>query len=179
MRAAVAARPGSDEGQVTLTEMAVFGGAPDAPERVDRALAAGPEARGSWVLLSTPRPWRAHLWIQAGHPARARPLIEAALGANRKAMDQGDRSFGPLYENAALLLMQGDRTSSLDWLDRAFGAGLRDAASLQHDPMFAAVRTDPRFVRLLERMRVEVREMRVRVDLRELDRWVDCVGPVL
>jgi TolB-like protein len=172
MRAAVAAEPGSDEGQLTLTEMAVFAGAKDAPAQVDRALAVGPEARGSWVLLSTPRTWRAHLWLQAGVPARAQPLVDAALAANRRASEGGDRSFGLLYENAALALMRGERKAALDWLDRAYAAGLRDAASLQHDPMLASVWTDGRFVALLERMRKDVREMRARVDLGELDRWM-------
>jgi TolB-like protein len=175
MRAAVAAQPDNFEGQMMLTELAVSARTADARARVDRALAGGPGARGWWTL-TTPRTWSAHLWRESGNRARAQPLVEEALAANQKALDEGDRSSGPPYENAALSLMRGDRAAALDWLDRAYAAGFRDPPTLLHDPMLASLGAEPRFVELVERMRRDVREMRARVDLRGLEQWMSGDG---
>ncbi len=171
MRAAVAALPDGTEGQVTLTELAFLGGAPDAAGRIDKALASGPGAR-AWWTPTTPRTMRAFLWLQAGDEARARPLIDDALAANRQAIDQGDRSYAPRHENAALSLMRGDRAAALDWLDQAVTAGWYDAQSLIHDPLFAGLAGDRRFEQVLDRIRRGVREMRTRVELDDLEQWM-------
>jgi TolB-like protein len=177
MRAAVAAQPDNFEGQMMLTELTVSARTADARSRVDHALATGPGARGWWTL-TTPRTWSAFLWLESGDRGRALPLVAAALAANQKALDEGDRSPGPPYENAALCLMRGDRAAALDWLDRAYAAGFRDPPTLLHDPTLAAVAAEPRFVRLVGRMRQDVQEMRARVDLSTLEPWMSgAPGP--
>lgn len=168
MRSAVAAVPRADECQAELTELAVFTGAPDARERVDRALKAGPDARSSYSGY-TPRTMSAFLWLKAGDRERALPLIEAALAENRAAMDGGDRSQSPSYENAALDVMRGNRAAALESLERAYAVGNRDADFMKVDPLLAPLATEPRFIQLVDRMNRDLREMRARVDLSDLD----------
>lgn len=175
MRAAVAAQPDNIEGQIVTMELALFGGAPDAGDRIEKALAGGPGAR-SWWTPYTPRTMRAFLWTRSGDPECARPLIDAAITANRKAVDEGDRSFGPLYENAALYLMRADRAAALDWLRRAAEAGWRDAATLERDPLLAPLAQEPRFIEIVERITRDVQDMRKRVDLSDLEQWMQPVG---
>ena len=169
MRATAASQPDNGEIDIIVTELAFLAGSGDATSRVDRALAAGPGAR-LWWLPYTPRTIRAFLSLRSGQPARARPLINSALAANRKALDEKDRSPGPPYENAALSLMNGDRAAALDWLDRAVTAGFRDAGMLRRDPLLASLAGEARFRQILDRIDREIQDMRARADLRDLPR---------
>ncbi len=173
MRATVAAQPQSIEGQMTLTEIAMLGGGADAAARLDTILTEGDGAgaRG-FFTPHTPRTMRAFLFMKSGDGDRARPLLDSAVEANRQAMEAGDKSFGPLYENAALYLMKGDRGAALESLDRAERAGWKDAQFLPRDPLLAPLASDPRFLEIVARIERDVRAMRARVDLSDLDRWI-------
>jgi tetratricopeptide (TPR) repeat protein len=173
LRATVAAQPASIEGQMALTEMATVGGGSEAAERLDAVLkdGSGAGARAMYTPY-TPRSMRAFLFMKAGQPDRAQPLIDAAFAANRAAMDAGDRSFNPLFENAALHLMRGDRAAALDSLDRAERAGWKDAEFLKRDPLLGALADEPRYAEIIQRIERDVQEMRQRVDLRELDQLI-------
>ncbi len=168
MRDAVEALPKNGELQRSFTDVAFVAGAPEVGERVDQAMKTGPGARISYSGY-TPRAMRAFLWLKSGDQELAKPLIEAALAENRAAMAAGDRSAFPLYENAGLLLMQGDRAGALKSLEDAYAAGYRDADFTRVDPFLTPLATDPQMVKLLERMDANVLAMRARLDLRGLD----------
>jgi hypothetical protein len=76
-----------------------------------------------------------------------------------------------LMENAALLLMHGDRGAALDSLDAGVRAGWKDALFLERDPLLAGLRSDPRFQAIKQRIEREVAEMRTRADFSSLDEW--------
>ena len=165
---ALAAVPGHPECQSYLADFSVLTGAADAATLIDQALKNGPDARMGYSGYS-PRTLRAFLWLKAGDRAHAQPLIAAALAANHVASEGGDRSNTLSYENAALLLMGGDRAAALDALETSCNDGMKDAAFLKIDPLLAPLAGEPRFVQLVDRLNREVREMKARVDLSDLD----------
>ena len=73
---------------------------------------------------------RAFLYMKAGNRAAAMALVDAALTANRQAIESGDRGFMKLMENAALYLMKGDRGAALDSLDAGVHAGWKASVSV-------------------------------------------------
>ena len=175
LRATVATEPNDTEGRQMLTEAAVFGGAADAAEHLDKALQGGATARSLWTPY-TIRTMRAFLFLQSGARERAQPLIDAALAFNRDAIAAGDRSYGPPIENAALAVLRGERVTALDELERAERAGLRDAVMMQRDPLLAPLAGDSRFVQIVQHIERDVQEMRGRIDLRDIDQLVSGLG---
>jgi len=176
LRATVAAYPQNTEAQMTFTEMAVIGGAPEAAERLDRSIKNGFGAGHALYTPYTPRTGRAFLFTRAGDHARAQPLIDAALAATREAIASGDRSFMPLLENAALYLMRGDRAAALEALDAGERAGWKDALFLARDPLLASLKGEPTFVQIMQRIERDVAEMKAKADFRHLDEWAGVGG---
>ena len=159
-----AATPGFAGTWALVNELTVYAGASDAEQRLDAAVKTFPGMRGYWASY-TPRTLRAFLFMRAGQPERARPLIDAALAENRKVIEDGDHSNLPLYEDAALQLMLGNRESALDLFDKAVDAGLPDNVFPKVDPLLAGMREEPRFLASLTRMDRILAGMRRRVDL--------------
>ena len=93
------------------------------------------------------------------------------LASNRDAIQAGDRGFPARMQNAALLLMRGNRAGALDALDAGVRAGWKDALFLEHDPLLAGLRSEPRFQQIRRRIEQEVAEMRTRADFRNLNEW--------
>ena len=80
------------------------------------------------------RTLRAHLYARAGDFDRARPLIDAALADIRRAVADGDGSYLPPYEEAALQLMLGNRDAALNLFDKAIDAGALEGEFPKVDP---------------------------------------------
>lgn len=171
LRNAVAALPQNFECQQALADLLFLAGAPDAVERIDRLMQRNPGARLGYSGYSA-RTARASLWLKSGDRERALPLIDAVLAENRAAIAAGNRTNGPLYENATLHLMRGDRAAALESLEAACNAGFRDLVLLKMDPLLAPLANEPRFIQVIDRIDRDVREMRARIDLREIDGWI-------
>jgi hypothetical protein len=164
-------RAKNTEAQLAFADLAVIAGAPEAAEHLDRAIGAGFGDAIGFYSPYTPRTGRAFLYMQAGNRAAAQPLIDAVLTSNRDAIQAGDRGFPARMQNAALLLMRGDRAGALDALDAGVRAGWKDALFLEHDPLLAGLRSEPRFQEIKRRIEQEVAEMRARADFRNLNEW--------
>ena len=67
-------------------------------------------------------------------------------------------------QNAAIHALRGETAAALDVLDRAYAAGWRDGRTLAIDPVFASVRSEPRFRQVLSRIEADVAAMRARAD---------------
>ena len=163
MQAVEAVNPGNAGVTSLVNELAVYAGAPAASQRLDEWVRKFPAQNGWWAPY-TPRTLRAHLFIRAGQPERARPLIDAALAEIRQALQDGDRSHIPPYEEAALQLMLGHREAALALFDKAIDAGAADGEFPKVDPLMADIRQEPRFTASLGRIERRLAEMRQRVD---------------
>jgi tetratricopeptide (TPR) repeat protein len=56
------------------------------------------------------------------------------------------------YNLALLYLGQGDHTRALDYLEQAYLANSQQLVWLKVDPVFDALRSEPRFVALMKRL---------------------------
>jgi serine/threonine-protein kinase len=171
MRAVEAKNPGNAGTTALANELAVYAGASDAVQRLEAAVKTFPAMRGWWAPY-TSRTLRAHLFMRAGQPERARPLIDAALANIRKAVEDGDRSHVPPYEEAALQLMLGHREVALELFDKAIDAGALEGEFPKVDPLMAGIRHEPRFLASLARIERMLAEMRQRVDFSGLEELV-------
>lgn len=171
MRRVEAAFPGNVNVTMLLNELATYAGTADAAERLDAAVNTYPAARGVWAPY-LPRTLRAHLFIRAGQPDRARPLIADAVANVRKAIENGDRTYAPLLEESALQLMLGNREGALDLFEKSIDAGSVELEFPKVDPLLAPLRNEPRFTAAVEHIARIVAEMRRRVDLSDLDELI-------
>jgi hypothetical protein len=65
-------------------------------------------------------------------------------------------------ELAAISAVEGRTDAALEWLERGYRAGWKDARFLNLDPFFAPVRREPRYRALAAAMTRDVAEMRKR-----------------
>ena len=175
-RDAVRAKPDVISSTQFLTELATYAGTPDAEALVDAALEAGRGGRGIWVGY-TPRTLRAYLYTRAGRPDLARPLIDAALDVNRKAIAEGDETYAPWYESVSLHMMRGERAAALDAWERAVEVGFHDDKIAVYDSLISPLKNEPRFVVALDRVKRRVAQMRARVDFDVIDEWIARGAP--
>lgn len=176
VRDAVRLRPDYYGARSLLAELATYAGTADAEALVDAAVKESPTGRGWWQAY-TPRTLRAHLYLRAGRPDRARPLLETVLDINRKAIEEGDRSDKPWSENVAVHAMLGDREAALQAWERAVEIGFVEDKTDVFDALIAPVKDDPRFVAALDRVRRRTAEMRGRVDLAVIEEWIARGAP--
>jgi TolB-like protein/tetratricopeptide (TPR) repeat protein len=163
IRRAVDTEPNNIEGILTRAELATLTGAPDAPRLTQALLAGSGEAMArttgySFKLL--------HAYHQqtAGQTAAAAAAMEEILKANQKAIDDGVEWAIPFVQNAAIHALRGESAAALDWLDRAYDAGWRDARTSALDPLLVSIRREPRFARFVSRIEADVAAMRARAD---------------
>jgi hypothetical protein len=101
---------------------------------------------------------------RAGATAEAAKILDGIVAANRNSFLAGaDWPMG-FMQNAAVHGLRGETTAALDELDRAYTAGWRDGRMLAIDPLFASVRSEPRFRQVLSRIEADVSAMRGRAD---------------
>jgi hypothetical protein len=67
--------------------------------------------------------------------------------------DLGSNPDMPLFQHAMIYAIIGDDAAALDWLERALVART-DMYTLRVHPAFARMHAQPRFVRLLEQLRL-------------------------
>lgn len=120
------------------------------------------------------------------HPAAAQARLHAGYNALRlrrpddaiayfDAIVAAQAGRGAPVAEAGLAMAyaaKGDQTAALDHLERATAAGYFNAAALDQDPAFAAVRGDPRFAAV--RQQVYARQFPCAVDERSraFDFWI-------
>ena len=120
------------------------------------------------MLPETPRLWFAFMLNKSGDADRAAHLVEDAEARARKALAEGNDSPYPLNDLAAVSAIKREPRAALEWLNLAYTAGYRDYGVLARDPIFASLKPDAEFGRLLERMRNDVAAMRERARQRGL-----------
>jgi hypothetical protein len=120
----------------------------------------------------------AYALMKGGKLERATELIEQAERSARQKIDGGSESPALRVEIATAAALRKDTDGALEWLGRAYDAGYRDYALLEHDPVFRAqFGTDPRFMTVIDRMRRDVDAQRERARQRGLLELQSLLNP--
>ena len=97
-----------------------------------------------------------------GDTRRAAELWHESGAAARRSFEARAEGYAAPMELAAISAIEGHTGEALDWLERGYRAGWKDARLLSLDPFVASARREPRYLALTAGMRQEVAEMRKR-----------------
>jgi serine/threonine protein kinase/tetratricopeptide (TPR) repeat protein len=123
---------------------------------LERAYALSPTASGEGYV----RVRLAYALWETGDRARATRLFGAFERFAHEQIKKGNE-YGMLrYALAAVHAVQGDTDEALRWLERAVELGWPYERTATHDPLFASLRGEARFHRLVERMHNRNRDLR-------------------
>ncbi len=161
IRDALHTRPDDEELLGLLVEMTLVTGDPEAMERLQHLAQTGPQGVGQ-VLVETNRLKLAYLLLRQGDTRMATPLVEEAENTAQKAIQEGNETYFPRIELAAVYSIRGNTLKAFEWLELAYATGAREYLSLEIDPFFEKLRADPRFKEIVGRMANDVARMRER-----------------
>lgn len=107
------------------------------------------EANSGWSRLIAALPFDASLWVNRGYAYRALGNHRQAALAFGHAARLGTRApQHTAFEAARMWATVNERDSTITWLERAVALHLEQRSDLVADPVFDAVRDDPRVRRL-------------------------------
>ncbi|HYG97795.1 MAG TPA: protein kinase [Terriglobales bacterium] len=162
--------PDNEELDNLVADVALITGTPDATTYVEHFFRSVPDLNANWWLL--PESYRvryAYLLANRGETKRAHKLLNEAERKARQTLDEGDETPRLRMELAAIYALREQNRAALEWLERAYDLGWRDARTLARDPMLQRLREEQAFKDLVSRITSEVAAMRERsTDLREL-----------
>src|SRR6202022_2029434 len=144
-RRLIAREPGDEEAQAYLAELATILTASDAEQLAASLSRRNPDARSGWLLPESFRALHALALQRRGQRASADSLWNEALAADRRDLAQEHENPDRLLQTAAIWAIRGDTATALDWLERGYRAGWRDARTLMRDPFFQPLHGVPRF----------------------------------
>ena len=153
--------PDNTENPPILAELAVVVGDSDARRLIEPLARQDPTAAGQTFPESL-RSLYALTLHRGGDTRRAAELWQESATAAQRSLKAGAEGYGAPMELAAISAIEGHTSEALDWLDKGYRAGWKDARLLDLDPFFASVRKEPAYLSLTASMRQDVAEMRKR-----------------
>ena len=153
--------PDDTEGPPILAELAVVTGDAEAERLIEPLARQDPKAAGQMFPESL-RSLHALTLHRRGETRRAAELWRESETAARRSLEAGAEGYAAPMELAAISAIEGRTDEALDWLERGYRAGWKDARFLDLDPFFAPVRREPRYLSLTAGMRQDVADMRKR-----------------
>ena len=153
--------PDNTEGPPILAELAVVVGDSGARQLIEPLARQDPKAAGQMFPESLRSLYALTLHRQ-GDVRRAAELWRESTAAAQRSLDAGTEGSVAPMELAAINAIEGRTAEALDWLERGYRAGWRDARFLGIDPFFASVRREPRYLAVTAAMRQDVADMRRR-----------------
>ncbi|MEP6689215.1 MAG: hypothetical protein ABJC36_12775, partial [Gemmatimonadales bacterium] len=153
--------PDDTEGPPILAELAVVVGDSGAGRLIEPLARQDPQAIGQMFPESLRSLYALTLHRQ-GDSRRATELWRKSYAAAHLRVDAGAEGSAAPMELAAINAIEGRATEALEWLERGYRAGWKDARLLGLDPFFAPVRREPRYLALTAAMRRDVADMRRR-----------------
>ena len=105
-----------------------------------------------------------YVYWKAGRRDEARKLFARSLRSDQKQLDEGSEIESPRYDMARINAIQGDKTESYKWLQKAIDTGWRDYRRGEIDPLLENLRNDDRFRQMMAGVKEQVNEMRKRVE---------------
>ena len=154
-------QPDNTEVPPIRAELAVFINDPDAAGLIDSLARQDPEAAGQMFPESLRSMYALTLQRQGKHKEAAALWAESSAAAQRK-LAEGQEGYAAPMELAAISAIEGRTAEALDWLEKGYRAGWRDAVLLEMDPFFASVRQEPRYKAVVASIRQDVTEMHAR-----------------
>jgi tetratricopeptide (TPR) repeat protein len=100
------------------------------------------------------------LRMQAGDTHEGEQLLAEAQKNQTNALSKAPTNREILYDLAASYAAGGNRKESFDLLDRALVAGWIDYRALSLDPRFDSIRSDQRFITMLNSLAQKVADLR-------------------
>ena len=153
--------PDDTEGPPLLAELAVVVGDTGAKGLIEPLARQDPKAAGQMFPESLGSLYALTVQRQ-GDTRRAAELWGASAAAAQRSLYAGAESYTAPMELAAIGAIEGHTDAALEWLERGYRAGWKDARLLGLDPFFASLRREPRYLALTAGMRQDVAEMRKR-----------------
>ncbi len=153
--------PDNTEAPPLLAELAVVAGDSEAGRLIEPLARQDPTAAGQTFPESL-RSLHALTLHRQGDNRRAGELWQESATAAQQRLKAGAEGYGAPMELAAISAIEGHTSEALDWLDKGYRAGWKDARLLDLDPFFASVRKERAYLSLTASMRQDVTEMRKR-----------------
>jgi eukaryotic-like serine/threonine-protein kinase len=151
--------PDNTEAPPIRAEVAVFIGDTEAGALIAPLALQDPEAAGQMFPESL-RSMYALTLKRQGKAKEATTLWTEAAASAERGIAQGREGFGPPMELAAISAIRGDTGKALDWLERGYRAGFKDAVILSLDPFFQSLRQEARYRAVVTQMKQDVAGMR-------------------
>jgi TolB-like protein/Tfp pilus assembly protein PilF/tRNA A-37 threonylcarbamoyl transferase component Bud32 len=123
-----------------------LGNALDQIGRSEEAVTALRESIRLWQDSALPRNMLCHALVNCGRENEAREVLGEILAENEK------HHVKPYFIAVAYAAFAGERDAVFEWLEKAFAERNEWLIWLGTEPKFDALRDDPRFVEMLERM---------------------------
>jgi hypothetical protein len=155
--------PTNIEALLVRSEIATIVGSPDAERFTEPLMAASADAPTQHISHSVKLLYAYQLHTK-GQTACGRQLMDEVLASNKEAIASGVDWLVYPIQNVTIHAIRGEVALALDWLERAYNAGWRDARTSRLMPMWASLRPEPRFEQLVKRMEADVAAMRARAD---------------
>lgn len=146
---------------------------------IDSAVAAGaaydakdwPTAAKLYGELSKAPEAPPRVWLRLGAALRELGKYQDAIAAFEKANAAGAASFGEYGEAAAYTAMR-ETEKAFDHLEKAMQQGYAQPDAMSSDPNLAALRSDPRFAKLLGQAKKNQRPCAYASESRQFDFWL-------
>jgi tetratricopeptide (TPR) repeat protein len=161
VRKAFDASPDDQELRSLQADLTFIAGTSDAQEQLQRLSSSAPENYGT-VLPESNRLKYGYELQRRGKIQTAMPLIEQAETRARMVVQQGNETYYPRIELAAMYSLRGNTQQAFEWLELAYATGARDYHALELDPLFEKLRADSHFKEITQLMARDVERMRER-----------------
>ena len=160
-RRMVSNAPDNTETPPILAELAVYQDDPGAGVLIEPLVKKDPEAPGQMFAESLRSMYALTLQRQGKLKEASALWAESSKAAERRLAEGQEGSNAPM-ELAAINAIEGRTAEALNWLEKGYRAGWRDAVLLEMDPFFASVRQEPRYKAVVASIRQDVSEMHAR-----------------
>lgn len=153
------ADPANFEVRLVHADVAEIARAPEADSLLEALFHGNADANG-WGIPQTIRTRHAAALLRQGENARGAQLLADALARARTRLAAGYESPQLRMEIAAIRALQGEANDALEWLQRGYDAGYRNAGELSRNPLYDAIRDRSEFGRLARNIDDDIARMR-------------------
>lgn len=132
----------------------LLGNAVEARVFAEKAVAKEPEARYFPRGVYPTTILGCILWDEARDTAQRR--LGQSADMNRTCLDEGDESFMPRYDLAAVNAIRGEKAEAYRWLQSAIDAGWRTYRLAMRDPLFRNLHNDRQFQQMMAQVKGKI-----------------------